>query len=216
MSTYTWNFSDIFAIIWCRALTDRFKAFNEHITAKFTTSFIFKGSKNNIYASEGIRTDFQRLLKLNDDTAGFISPLLISCYCYNIFLMILNIFRWLDPRGTGDTERSTYIYFSFLQFSMRVILITYHASNVHHSTIPIEKSLERIPDELVTKTLERLEAQLCKRPVGIFLFGTFCITRYFFISIVSFLFTTEIVLLQTVGSGQGSQSSGGTVGQKGT
>lgn len=45
--------------------------------------------------------------------------------------------------------------------------------------------------------LEHLERILIANPAGICLFDTFMITRKFFVSIVSFIFTTEIVLLQS-------------------
>lgn len=45
--------------------------------------------------------------------------------------------------------------------------------------------------------VERLEQSMRMNPCAISLFGTFTITRNFIVSILSFIFTTEIILLQT-------------------
>lgn len=92
-----------------------------------------------------------------------------------------------------------YVYASTAQFGLRVFLVTYHASQVYHSTEEIHRSLERLaPDFLYNATAYRLERMLGRHPVGVTIFGGLVITRKFFVSILSFLFTTEIVLLQTM------------------
>lgn len=44
--------------------------------------------------------------------------------------------------------------------------------------------------------VHRLEMTLIGNPTGICLFGSFMITRHFFISIIFFMFTSEIILMQ--------------------
>lgn len=45
--------------------------------------------------------------------------------------------------------------------------------------------------------MEKIERSLLVNPVGISLFGTFLITRKLFVSMIGFVVTTEIILLQT-------------------
>ncbi|CAL8097783.1 unnamed protein product [Orchesella dallaii] len=117
------------------------------------------------------------------------------------------LFFWISPSSSISLEQSFYVDFAFFQFLFRVMSVTYFAADVHHVSYSILDTIQHCPNSLYSLSLERMEKTLIRSPVGISLFSTITITRAFFISIVSFLFTTQIVLLQTAGASSAATPS---------
>ncbi|CAL8135712.1 unnamed protein product [Orchesella dallaii] len=137
------------------------------------------------------------LLDLSKSITNFVTPPVLICFISNIYLMILQSLQFLSGISS-EKSAYAYIYISYFQFTMRTILVTYFASNVYHSTEQIVETLDSCPNSRFSETTTQLERLLARHPVGISIFGAFKIRRKFFISIISFLFTTEIVILQAM------------------
>ncbi|CAL8072464.1 unnamed protein product [Orchesella dallaii] len=195
--TWGWVSGDIIPIVMSKALTYKLEMMNAEIKGKISPGLMpakMNATETRMFATtlQGIRTDFMNLLNLSVEVQKFIVPLILSCYAASLFL-------WIDPyRPAVTAEQSHYAYFAFLNFLYRITSVTYFAAEVHYTSSSILTTIQLCPNAFYTLSLERLEQLLSSNPIGIRLFGSFMISRKSFITIISFVFTTEIVLLQTI------------------
>ncbi|CAL8072260.1 unnamed protein product [Orchesella dallaii] len=208
--TWGWVYGDVIAIVLTRAITEKFRTMNEEISELMSPTALAiktKIAEGRILTLtwDAVRDEFVMLTDLVSQIQNFISPLILACYGVNMYIIMINLFYWIAPYSAFSLEQSFYVYFAFFQFFFRVTTVTYYAAEVHHVSHSIIRTIQRCPNSLYSLSLERLERTLICNPTGICLFGTFMITRRFFISIISFLFTTEIVLLQTTNAGRGNK-----------
>lgn len=145
MCTYAWNYSDILLIILCLQICKMVRTFESYIAGQV------KLDKTGGICWSQIKTNFLSLCDVAENVTDFVAPLAIFCYGVNIFYMITNVLFVLYGKLT--VERSAYHYASFIQFTLRVILVTYAASEVHHSTQSISKTLDRCPDVVFTASV---------------------------------------------------------------
>lgn len=99
---YAWIYGDILVIILCRALTDKLKWLNREIEGTIeeiqVSPPIFTRDKGKIRAQSGfpavwenVRKQYLDLMDLILELQKFISPLILSCYGINMYLIIINV-----------------------------------------------------------------------------------------------------------------------------
>ncbi|CAL8145494.1 unnamed protein product [Orchesella dallaii] len=180
-------------------MAEKFFELNEELNKVLQNSYKHN-ERDLILALSEIREEFLTLTNLTKDVELFISPLILACYGYNVYSITVELFFWIAPFSNFSFEQSFYVNFAFFQFFFRVLTVTYFVSEVHHVSQYILRTIQSCSNSVYTLPIKRIEQTLSIDPIGIKLFGTFLITRRFFISIISFIFTTEIVLLQTTGA----------------
>ncbi len=100
--TYAWIYGDILVIILCRALTDKLKWLNKEIEGTIeeiqTSPPIFTRDRGKMRAQmgfnaiwENVRKQYLDLMDLILELQKFISPLILSCYGINMYLIIINV-----------------------------------------------------------------------------------------------------------------------------
>ncbi|CAL8145512.1 unnamed protein product [Orchesella dallaii] len=192
-----WIYSDVFAIALSRALTEKLRSLNEVIDT--VAKMAQRDDGLVLYTTwDLVRDEFLMLIKLNREIQLYISPIILGCYGSNVFSIIINLYIWISPISTSDFKLAqSYYAFAFFAFMFRVVVVTYYAAEVHQVSNLLLQTIHKCPNILYNITLERMEKSLESNPIGIHIFGSFKITRRFFVSIISLLFTTEIVLFQT-------------------
>lgn len=103
--TYAWIFGDIIVIILCRAVAERLRFLNEEIKESVesiptvTTTGSHEQSLGHsentglkrIISWDDVRYQYMLLTDLVKDMGKFISPLILSCYGINIYLIIIHV-----------------------------------------------------------------------------------------------------------------------------
>lgn len=222
IGTWGWIHIDTICIILCRALWEKLKGIEEMVESTLSpdsanvvelervlcTELFETNQKSRQPVSSAQRIwdsyqeEYEKVSQLVEQVESYICPLILACFAGNIYIVVILLFNWIGPLSGSQSSKEQFIrvWFSFFQYSFRVAAITHFAGEVHQQSARILRQIQKCPQSVYSVSVERLERMLVGNPTGISLMGSFYITRKYFISIISFIFTTEIVLLQTYSS----------------
>ncbi|CAL8128303.1 unnamed protein product [Orchesella dallaii] len=199
-----WSYGDIFLIFLCRLCTKQLHELDQYLREKVEGAVVC--SDDGKFDWERIRVLFIRASNSLQKVANYVAPLAFLCYSYNTFELIVDVFYVLSGNIPLDSLAGTYL--SILQLTLRISLVTYHVADMHHSFRSVADVLTECPSSFYDLSAQRLEKFLDTKQFGVHLCGTILITRKFFISIISFIFTTEIILLQSLAVKTSNGNSG--------
>lgn len=103
LGTYAWIFGDILVIVLCRAVTERLRILNEEtvLVLQSYSSLVASTSKQSlikrrliacyVISWDEIRRQYMTIQNLVGEMGKFVSPLMLSCYGINIYLIIINV-----------------------------------------------------------------------------------------------------------------------------
>ncbi|CAL8081730.1 unnamed protein product [Orchesella dallaii] len=193
------NYANIFLFTFCSLSTSQLLMFREVISDSITFNKKAFQTKSGIVSKainwDNLREKLVLLCDMIQKAADYIAPLFLICHVRDLYDIVVNVLLVLS--GRMGTEATAHTYASVVLLTFRLSLVIFYASNIDHTVKEIPKVFRDCPKDLYDMSTKRLQQFLESKPVGVFLFGTFRITRKFFISIISFIFTTEIILLQS-------------------
>ncbi|CAL8116684.1 unnamed protein product [Orchesella dallaii] len=99
------------------------------------------------------------------------------------------------PRRTPLSHTSVYI--SLWHYLIRLVFVIYFASGVYMDSDETLSAIEDAPDSIQARgDTQPILEMLKRKPIGIIFFDSFYVTKCCFISILNFVFTIEIMILQ--------------------
>ncbi|XP_021963608.2 gustatory receptor for sugar taste 64f [Folsomia candida] len=192
-AVYAWNFGDIFIAVISRGLYGKFKRFVESVEEKLLKSPSPAGKLDWLHAIE----HHDRLSKLTEEFADLLSPLVFTSFAVNIYFICIQLHLFLAPSKKLDFVSALYVGWSFLHLVARTYVCALSAAKINDYAHNFVKILYNCPRSLYTVDVERAERKLASTSVGLHGLGAFHIGRPFILSVISVIFTFEIVLLQT-------------------
>ncbi|CAL8116681.1 unnamed protein product [Orchesella dallaii] len=218
--TFATDYSDALCITLAFGISARLNIMNEYLRVglHLKENYIDSSSKEEVKERTSsqsnsrheealhwpsIYRDFANLRQLSDLTSKFISPLLFVSLIYNVsaVVSILDYGINLSSRSQGNPfSYSSYI--SLWHYLIRTVLVIHFASGVYKHSDETLSIIENAPDSVQTwADTQPILGMLRRKPIGIIFFDSFFVTKCCFISILNFVFTIEIMVLQSSSSG---------------
>ncbi|CAL8116687.1 unnamed protein product [Orchesella dallaii] len=152
-----------------------------------------------------IYRDFVKLRILSDQISKFASPLILVSLKINVFAAVAFLDDTINlsarSQQTHANGTHTGIYISLWHYVIRTVLVIHFASGVYRTSDETLAIIKNAPESVQSwPDTEPILAMLRRKPIGIVFFDTYFITRSLFISILNFVFTIEVMILQASSS----------------
>ncbi|CAG7828967.1 unnamed protein product, partial [Allacma fusca] len=154
---YSWNFVDIFVILFARAMYFQFRAITSHTEqhvinrAAATDGSIYSSSEmlTDYDKWQSVSRDFETLCSVLDDAKRFLSPMVFSSYAVNLFFVIIHLHMGLTPTEEFKNSAATELYrtWSFLHILCRLYLLSLFASRIHESAEEFVELYRQCPSD---------------------------------------------------------------------
>ncbi|XP_058803337.1 gustatory receptor for sugar taste 64a-like [Phymastichus coffea] len=190
ISTFTWNFTDLFIMLISVGLTERYKCLNERVT--------------RVSAAQLSSTDWQELREsyavlsaLVKKVDNKISGIVLLSFGNNIYFICLQLLNGLTPSHTGNNiVNSIYFFGSFIFLIGRTAAVTLLCARINDQCKVILPTLYNCPTMNYNLEAQRLHQQITTDDVALTGHRFFSITRNFMLAVAGAIVTYEVVLLQ--------------------
>ncbi|CAG7716022.1 unnamed protein product [Allacma fusca] len=191
---FAWDFGDILISVLSRALYYKFKLLIEQAETR-----LIRNRSTSLDSEKWIQLtdDHAKLYLLITEFEGLLSPLVFASFGVNIYYLCLQLNLGLTPSANNSLIASIYATWSFMQLLVRLLAAAIPAAQIHTYAHKMLQVLKQCPTPCYTTEVDRTERFLAVTKIGLSGLGCFTITRPFILSIVSVVFTFEIVLLQS-------------------
>ncbi|KAH1024029.1 hypothetical protein HUJ05_003595 [Dendroctonus ponderosae] len=201
ISTFTWNFTDLFIIMISISLREKFNQISNRI----------KQSKNPPHKFwKEIREDYYRVSNLTKVVDIQIAGLVLISFLNNIFFLCIQLYNSIKEREA--VIDSIYFFYSFGYIVFRVVAVSLYSATLNEAARKPLKYLYSLPTENYTIDVSRLITQINYLPNGITGHGFFLITKNFLLQAAATVVTFELMIFQfspvKTTSNQTSLSSG--------
>ncbi|KAF5282706.1 hypothetical protein FQR65_LT02703 [Abscondita terminalis] len=185
LSTFCWNFLDLFIIIMSFALAVRFKQISKRIQS---TEVVHE----NFWKQ--IREDYNRLSVLCSIVDRQIGPLVTISYVSNLFFICIQLYNSLKPRF--GIIPSIYFFYSFGFLLARIVFVSMYAAWINDESREPLRFLQSVSSEIYNPEVDRFIQQIHTNPIGLTGSKFFLITRSFLLRVAGTIVTFELMLLQ--------------------
>ncbi|GLV41646.1 Gustatory receptor 64e [Carabus blaptoides fortunei] len=187
VSTFNWNYNDIFIILVSEVLTEKFRQINERI----------RQAQNNIVGEHFyrmIRIDYTQLSHLCTSLNEAICHLITLSFMSNIMHICIQLYNILRPRET--LVEYIYFYFSLGFLLARAVSVSLYASGINdESKVPLTL-LHYVSSISYNNEVSRLIQQIHALPIALTGSNFFPVTRNLLISVGGTIIAYELVLIQ--------------------
>ncbi|CAL8093427.1 unnamed protein product [Orchesella dallaii] len=205
---YSWNYIDILIAVFARAMYFQFKSLYKVAKTKVLVENNFQLSTTQGESLLGreawtqIVRDHKKLCQLLELLEDFFSPFVFGSYAINMYYICMQLLDGLTSEiSSRSIVHSIYAPWSFLHLIMRTFTVSICCARVNVYAHQIRYIFQECPVEYYQPEVSRLDKRVTSGPdIGFSGLGCFVVTKPFMLSILSVIFTFEIVLLQSVPS----------------
>lgn len=154
---------------------------------------------NQHQAWENVYQDHRNLCKLLFHVDHFFSPIIFGSYTCNLFFISLQLFDGLNISEGSDENvmQTAYKIWSILHLIMRTTIVTVTCSRVNKYAHKIRDIYRECPEQFYDNQVQREDMRVTSGPhIGLTGMGCFIVNQSTLLSIISVVFTVEIILLQ--------------------
>ncbi|KAJ1523717.1 hypothetical protein ONE63_001551 [Megalurothrips usitatus] len=186
VTTFTWNFVDLFVILVSTGLAERFKQFNAIVVDSDVTVL-------NKEDWRELREYFAVLSALTKSVDNHVCSIVFLSFGNNLYFICLQLLNGLSP-GSGSWLATLYFFFSFAFLLGRTVLVTLITARIHDLSKEGLSALFSCPSD--SYNVARLQHQMASDDLALTGLRFFSITRNFMLAVAGAIATYEIVLLQ--------------------
>ncbi|GLV41645.1 Gustatory receptor 64f [Carabus blaptoides fortunei] len=183
--TFAWNFMDLFIMLMCSSLAERFRQINKHVENTQAHGEEFWKT---------IREDYNCLSALCKTMDDFMSHLVSLSFGNNMFFICVQLFNTMKP--ISGTIHTVYFVCSFGFLLGRTASVLLYAAWINDESTVILNSLFDIPSEEFGTEASRLIQQISTSPVAITGSKYFIVTRDLCLKVTGAIMTFELILQQ--------------------
>ncbi|KAL1491553.1 hypothetical protein ABEB36_012132 [Hypothenemus hampei] len=185
ISTFTWNFTDLFIILISISLREKFNQISSRIEhSKNPPSKFWKE----------IREDYYKVSNLTKFVDTQIAGLVLISFLNNIFFLCIQLYNSIKEREA--VIDSIYFFYSFGYIVFRVVAVSLYSATLNEAARKPLKFLYSLPTENYTIDVSRLITQINYLPNGITGHGFFLITKNFLLQAAATVVTFELMIFQ--------------------
>ncbi|XP_043276378.1 gustatory receptor for sugar taste 64e-like [Venturia canescens] len=188
ISTFTWNFTDVFVILVATGLAERYKSLNKRLITN--TPYYRK----NLDWRE-FRECYATLSTLVKNVDNKISPIILLSFGNNLYFICLQLLNGLSPSETNILG-TVYFFGSFAFLVGRTVAVTLLTARINDQSKQALPALYNCPGPYYNIETQRLQQQLTTDEVCLTGLRFFSITRNFMLAVAGAIVTYEVVLLQ--------------------
>ncbi|XP_066252161.1 uncharacterized protein [Euwallacea similis] len=185
ISTFTWNFTDLFIVLISISLREKFNQISNRI----------KQSKNppGKFWKE-IREDYFKVSNLTKVVDIQIAGLVLISFLNNILFLCIQLYNSIKERDS--ILDSIYFFYSFGYIVFRLVAVSLYSATLNEAARKPLKYLYSIPSDDYTIDVSRLITQINYLPNGITGHGFFLITKNFLLQAAATVVTFELMIFQ--------------------
>ncbi|XP_043276376.1 gustatory receptor for sugar taste 64e-like isoform X2 [Venturia canescens] len=187
LSTFSWNFMDLFLILISTALVDQFRQLNNRLYS------IREKAMPEWWWAEA-RTDYNRLASLTRQVDTYISGIVVLSFGTNLWFICIQLLNSFNPFPSIMT--TIYFCFSFGFLLTRASTISLCAAAVHDESLLPAPILYSVSASSYSNEVVRFLMQVTTDNIGLTGMKFFSITRSLVLTIAGTIVTYELVLVQ--------------------
>ncbi|KAK0172241.1 hypothetical protein PV328_005586 [Microctonus aethiopoides] len=187
LSTFSWNFMDLFLILLSTALTYHFSQLNDRL-------YSVKDKIMPEWWWAEARSDYNRLASLTRLVDSYIAGIVVLSFGTNLYFICIQLMYSFD--GMASIVRTIYFCFSFGFLLGRTAAVSLSAASVHDESLLPAPVLYSVNTSSYSTEVVRFLMQVTTDNVGLTGMKFFSITRSLVLTVAGTIVTYELVLVQ--------------------
>ncbi|XP_051167189.1 gustatory receptor for sugar taste 64f-like isoform X6 [Leptopilina boulardi] len=193
LSTFSWNFIDLFLILISIAATDQFRQLNSRLYAiRGKHCFVVKAMPEWWWAEA--RIDFNRLSTMTRYIDSHISDIVLLSFSTNLYFICIQLLHSFNPMR--NAVQTTYFCFSFGFLLVRTAAVSLFAAGVHDESVLAAPILYSVSTSNYSPEVDRFLTQVTTDNISFTGMKFFSITRGLVLTVAGTIVTYELVLVQ--------------------
>nr|QHN69203.1 gustatory receptor 5 [Sirex noctilio] len=195
LSTFSWNFMDLFLILLSVALTEQFRQLNNRLSSIRGKHCFNVKAMPELWWAEA-RNDYNRLATLTRRVDSYVSDIVLLSFANNLYficIQLLNSFKYIPMR---DMVQTVYFCFSFGFLLARTAAVSLYAASVHDESLLPAPILYSVSGSSYSMEVVRFLTQVTTDNIGLTGMKFFSITRSLVLTVAGTIVTYELVLVQ--------------------
>ncbi|KAH8349763.1 hypothetical protein KR084_005651 [Drosophila pseudotakahashii] len=187
LSTFAWNFNDIFVMAVSVALAARFRQLNDYMMreARLPTT---------VEHWMQCRINFRNLCKLCEEVDDAISTITLLCFSNNLYFICGKILKSMQAKPS--VLHTLYFWFSLTYLLGRTLILSLYSSSINDESKRPLVIFRLVPREFWCDELKRFSEEVQMDNVALTGMKFFRLTRGVVISVAGTIVTYELILLQ--------------------
>ncbi|XP_043464385.1 gustatory receptor for sugar taste 64f isoform X3 [Leptopilina heterotoma] len=208
LSTFSWNFIDLFLILISIAATDQFRHLNSRLYAiRGKHCFVVKAMPEWWWAEA--RMDFNRLSTMTRYIDSHISDIVLLSFSTNLYFICIQLLHSFNPMR--NAVQTTYFCFSFGFLLVRTAAVSLFAAGVHDESVLAAPVLYSVSTSNYSPEVDRFLTQVTTDSISFTGMKFFSITRGLVLTVAGTIVTYELVLVQFNSVQQNEPSNEGKI-----
>ncbi|KAH8240010.1 hypothetical protein KR032_010311 [Drosophila birchii] len=205
LSTFAWNFNDIFVMAVSVALAARFRQLNDYMMREARQVWILGrvlsyDSKFSLLQPTSVehwmqcRVNFRNLCKLCEVVDDAISTITMLCFTNNLYFICGKILKSMQTKPS--VSHTLYFWFSLIYLLGRTLILSLYSSSINDESKRPLLIFRLVPREYWCDELKRFSEEVHLDNVALTGLKFFRLTRGVVISVAGTIVTYELILLQ--------------------
>ncbi|XP_034176735.1 gustatory receptor for sugar taste 64f [Osmia lignaria lignaria] len=193
LSTFSWNFVDLFLILISIALADQFRQLNSRLySIRGKCHFIVKAMPEWWWAEA--RSDYNRLANLTRQLDSHISMMVLLSFATDLYFICIQLLFSFNPMR-GIIEK-IYFGFSFGFLLARTMVVSLCAASIHDESLLPAPILYSVSGSSFSTEVMRFLSQVTTDSICLTGMKFFSVTRSLVLTVAGTIVTYELVLVQ--------------------
>ncbi|XP_076645881.1 gustatory receptor for sugar taste 64f isoform X1 [Halictus rubicundus] len=193
LSTFSWNFVDLFLILISIALVEQFRQLNNRLySIKGKYHFIVKAMPEWWWAEA--RSDYNHLASLTRQLDSHISIMVLLSFATDLYFICIQLLFSFNPMR-GIVEK-IYFGFSFGFLLARTTLVSLYAASIHDESLLPAPILYSVSGSSFSTEVMRFLTQVTTDSICLTGMKFFSVTRGLVLTVAGTIVTYELVLVQ--------------------
>ncbi|CAL1674850.1 unnamed protein product [Lasius platythorax] len=193
LSTFSWNFVDLFLILISIALSDQFRQLNSRLYSIRGKHHVVIKAMPEWWWAEA-RSDYNHLATLTRRVDSHISSIVLLSFATDLYFICIQLLYSFNPiRGV---VRKIYFCFSFGFLLARTTAVSLYAASVHDESLLPAPILYSVSGSSYSSEVSRFLTQVTTDNISLTGMKFFSVTRSLVLTVAGTIVTYELVLVQ--------------------
>ncbi|XP_076235177.1 gustatory receptor for sugar taste 64f [Calliopsis andreniformis] len=193
LSTFSWNFVDLFLILISIALADQFRQLNSRLhSIRGKYHFVVKAMPEWWWAEA--RNDYNHLASLTRQLDSHVSAMVLLSFATDLYFICMQLLFSFNPMR-GIIEK-IYFGFSFGFLLARTTLVSLCAASIHDESLLPAPVLYSVSESSFSTEVMRFLSQVTTDSICLTGMKFFSVTRSLVLTVAGTIVTYELVLVQ--------------------
>ncbi|XP_014232823.1 gustatory receptor for sugar taste 64f-like [Trichogramma pretiosum] len=193
LSTFSWNFMDLFLILLSVALTDQFKQLNRRLHSIRGKHGVAVKTMPEWWWAEA-RIDFNRLASMTRRVDSQISDIVLLSFSTNLYFICIQLLNSFKPMP--NAIQTIYFCFSFGFLLLRTAAVSLYAAAIYDESRLPAPVLYGVCSSNYSTEVRRFLHQVTTDSISLTGMKFFSITRSLILTVAGTIVTYELVLVQ--------------------